>query len=110
LRNDLGSVTGKVYDIAVAGVLQRNPIRGEGISTSVDEVESDLHGEQNRRVPQDCGRGRLANVASREEVIVVPFNFRHAIRVRQACLAAVTVATVAYPGWYLVPWTCLAYF
>jgi len=82
LRNSLGSVTGKVYDVAVAEVLQRNPIRCEGISTMVDEVQSDLRWEQNRRRPKRCGRGGLANVASREKIIVVPFNFRHAVQVR----------------------------
>jgi len=41
----------------------------------VDEVESDLRWEQNGRWPEGCGRGRLANVAPREEITVVPFDF-----------------------------------
>ena len=76
----------------------------------VDEVESKLSGEQYGRWPKGCGGRGLANVASREEIIVVAFNFPDAVQVRQACLATVTVATMAYPRCHLVPGTSLTYF
>jgi hypothetical protein len=75
----------------------------------VDEVESELSGKRHGRRPKSRGRCRLANIASRKEIIGMPFNFPNTVQVWQACLTAVTVAAVAYPYSHLVPGTRLAY-
>src|SRR5438309_6656422 len=76
----------------------------------IDEIESELSWRRNGCWPE-CGRGgRLADIASRQEIVPLAFNFPDAVRVRQSCLAAVTVATMANPGCHLVPRTSLTYF